>query len=60
MSAAVIVDDRPNTPVKTAKELGNKLEEIMADEEKLKKMAVASRGVVKLDAVNAIALKING
>ena len=56
--AAVIVDDRPNAPVKTARELGDKLEEIMADEEKLKKMAAAARRVAKVDAASAIALKI--
>jgi len=57
--AAIIVDDRPNAPVKTARELGDNLEEIMADEEKLKTMATAARSVAKVDAANAIALKIN-
>lgn len=56
--AAVIVDDRPDAPAKTAEELGRMLEELMGDEDKLKAMAVAARGVAKVDAASAIAIKI--
>ncbi|MBW8035717.1 MAG: UDP-N-acetylglucosamine--N-acetylmuramyl-(pentapeptide) pyrophosphoryl-undecaprenol N-acetylglucosamine transferase, partial [Planctomycetes bacterium] len=56
--AAIIVDDRPNAPAKTAKDLADNLEEIMADEEKLKKMAAAAKGIAKVDAAEKIAKKI--
>ena len=56
--AAVIVDDRPDAPERTAQELGSTLEELMGDEEKLEAMAAAGRGVAKVDAASAIALKI--
>ncbi len=54
----MIVEDRPDAPARTAKELGSKLEELMGNEEELKEMAAAARGVAKVDAAGAIALKI--
>ena len=56
--AAVIVDDRPDAPEKTAKDLGDRLEELMTDEKKLKKMAAAAKEVAKIDAAEKIAKKI--
>ena len=58
--AAVIVEDRPDAPAKTAKELGDVLEKIMGDEEKLKEMAAAARGAGRVDAAEKIAIKIKG
>lgn len=56
--AAIIVDDKPDAPQKTAEQLANKLEELMTSEEKLKQMAEAAKKAAKPDAASLIEIKI--